>query len=112
MHACVPVSVLWLPQDDVLDELAEIEAEEERAAAASLAPARVAPAAAAGRDLLAAALDLPSAPTTPVMPAAPHTPVLPDAPSGAVTAGRRPVAVGADDDPDLAELEAMAAGMA
>lgn len=98
---------LWLParQDDVLDELAEIEAEEERerlAAAAARNPGRVATAD-AGRDILASALDLPSAPTTPILPSAPTGAVLPDAPTGRVAI--------AADDPDLAELEAMAAGM-
>lgn len=94
-----------LDDDDVLDELAEIEAEEERerlAAAAARNPGRVATAD-AGRDILASALDLPSAPTTPILPSAPTGAVLPDAPTGRVAI--------AADDPDLAELEAMAAGM-
>jgi len=90
-------------QDDVLEELAAIEAEEEAAAAAARAPGRVATAD-AGRDLLSAALDMPSAPTTPVLPVAPTAPVLPDAPTAAP---RTAVAA----DPDLAELEALAAGM-
>lgn len=92
-----------LDDDDVLDELAEIEAEEEAeraAAAAARAPAAVN--AAAGRDLLNAALGMPEAPSTPI---------LPTAPTGAVTRPARAAVGIADDDPDLAELQAMAAGM-